>query len=104
MNPLWLLLIGMVVVVGSVLLLRLHVFLVMILGAIVVSLLTPATNVQRSALRDRDKLAEFVFHDRVDLNGTPGIIYLAPGKQQRLLVGSPLIVLRQQDDGTVDRV
>src|SRR4051794_6210869 len=45
MNPLWLLLIGMLVVVGGVLVLRLHAFLALILGALVVAALTPGANV-----------------------------------------------------------
>ncbi len=42
-DPLWLLLVGMIVVLGGILLLRLHAFLVLILGALIVaSLTTPA--------------------------------------------------------------
>jgi GntP family gluconate:H+ symporter len=41
MNPVWILLIGMLVVVGGVLVLRLHAFLALILGAILVAALTP---------------------------------------------------------------
>lgn len=41
MNPIWILLIGMLVVVGGVLVLRLHAFLALILGAILVAALTP---------------------------------------------------------------
>src|SRR5437868_3484085 len=44
MNPLWILLIGMLVVVGGVLVLRLHAFLALILGAILVAALTPKVN------------------------------------------------------------
>src|SRR4051812_41793170 len=41
MNPLWILLIGILVVVGGVLVLRLHAFLALILGAMLVAALTP---------------------------------------------------------------
>ncbi|MGD8499469.1 MAG: SLC13 family permease [Phycisphaerales bacterium] len=42
-DPLWLLLVGMIVVLGGILLLRLHAFLALILGALIVaSLTTPA--------------------------------------------------------------
>src|SRR4051794_23732324 len=41
MNPLWILLVGMLVVVGGVLVLRLHAFLALILGALLVAALTP---------------------------------------------------------------
>src|SRR5439155_13092502 len=51
MNPLLILLIGMTVVVGGILLLRLHAFLALIAGAIVVALLTPGTYVYRFTLR-----------------------------------------------------
>jgi GntP family gluconate:H+ symporter len=51
MNPIWLLLIGMVVVIGGVLLLRLHVFLAMILGALVVALATPQNAIYQSSVR-----------------------------------------------------
>jgi gluconate:H+ symporter, GntP family len=42
MNPLWIVLIGVAVVVGGILVLRLHAFLSLIAGAIVVAMLTPA--------------------------------------------------------------
>ena len=50
MNPVWILLIGMLVVIGSVLLLRLHAFLALLLGALVVSALTPTAAIEQVAL------------------------------------------------------
>lgn len=47
MSALWLLAIGMVIVVGGILVLRLHVFLALILGAMTVALLTPEAALQR---------------------------------------------------------
>src|SRR5438309_4763 len=44
MNPLWILLIGMAVVIGSILLLRLHAVLALIAGAMIVVALTPAAD------------------------------------------------------------
>ncbi|MFQ5930749.1 MAG: GntP family permease, partial [Acidobacteriota bacterium] len=50
MHPLWILLTGMIVVVGGVLLLRLHAFLALLLGALVVSVLTPPGAIEQFAL------------------------------------------------------
>ncbi len=50
MSPIWILLTGMVVVVGGVLLLRLHAFLALLLGALVVSVLTPTSAIEQVAL------------------------------------------------------
>jgi gluconate:H+ symporter, GntP family len=52
LGPLAILLIGMFVVVGSILLLRLHAVLALIAGAVVVVALTPRENVYRFAVRD----------------------------------------------------
>ena len=46
------LLVGIVVVIGGVLVLRLHAFLALILGALVVAALTPDEHVQRNAVRE----------------------------------------------------
>jgi GntP family gluconate:H+ symporter len=51
MNPLWILLIGMAVVIGGIFILRLHAFISLLAGAVAVALLTPSVNVYRSALR-----------------------------------------------------
>ena len=50
MHPLLLLLIGMAVVVGGILLLRLHAFLALLLGALIVALLTPESAIETFAL------------------------------------------------------
>src|ERR1700730_5078825 len=49
MNPLVLLLIGMVVVVGAILVTRLHPILALLLGALIVGALTPVSLLQRFA-------------------------------------------------------
>jgi len=49
-SPFWILLIGMAVVVGGILVFRLHAFLALIAGALIVALLTPQSYVYRSAL------------------------------------------------------
>jgi len=51
MNPIAIVLIGMAVVVGGVLALRLHAFLALILGALVVAALTPGETVRDMKLR-----------------------------------------------------
>ena len=50
MSPVWILLIGMVVVIGGVLLLRLHAFLALLAGALVVSALTSTAAIEQVAL------------------------------------------------------
>ena len=49
MDPLILLAIGMLVVVGSVLIFRLHAFLALFLGALIVAALTPVSNIEQYA-------------------------------------------------------
>lgn len=49
MDPLFLLLLGMIIVLGGILLLRLHPFLALILGALIIGGLTPQTNIERYA-------------------------------------------------------
>jgi len=48
-DPLWLLLVGMIVVLGGILLLRLHAFLALILGALIVACLTAPAAMERYA-------------------------------------------------------
>lgn len=50
MDPLWIFLIGMVVVLGGILALRLHAFLALVLGALVVAALTPAAAIVQHGL------------------------------------------------------
>ena len=49
MDPLWILLFGIVVVVGGILVLRLHAFLALVLGALLVSALTTPEHLERYA-------------------------------------------------------
>ncbi len=51
MNPLLIVLIGVAVVIGGILALRLHAFLSLVAGALVIALLTPAATVYRFSLR-----------------------------------------------------
>jgi len=70
-SPILILLIGMAVVIGSLLLLRLHAFLALLLGATIVALLTPSEAIIQYAV-DRgmsqqaaDALASSFFFDRI---------------------------------------
>ena len=83
MNPLLILLIGIVVVVGGILALRLHAFLALILGALVVAMLTPDDASFRFALRPNTIPLASVDGDTVTLKTT-----------KSLPEGAPLIVLR----------
>ena len=49
MDPLWLLIIGILVVIGGIMAARLPAFLALVLGALVVGALTPASSLQRHA-------------------------------------------------------
>ncbi len=53
MHPLWILLIGVTIVVGGVLILRLHAFLALILAALAVGALTPRAAIEGSLLQQR---------------------------------------------------
>jgi GntP family gluconate:H+ symporter len=58
MDPLLLLGIGLVVVVGGVLALRLHAFLALVLGGLIVAALTPAGSIEQFALSKKQSPAE----------------------------------------------
>ncbi len=49
MDPLWILFLGMLVVIGGVLLLRMHAFIALVLGALVVAAATPSVALQEYA-------------------------------------------------------
>src|SRR5581483_8306717 len=84
MNPLAILLIGMVVVVGGILLLRLHAFLSLIAGALVVAVLLKTPYLYRHSLRDGAAKVIRADPDR-------GTVTLKP--KNPLLDGAPLLVL-----------
>jgi GntP family gluconate:H+ symporter len=83
MHPLWLLLIGVVIVVGGVLLLRLHAFLALTLAALVVGILTPPAAIERS------KAAASRTAVRFDAGA-----HVAMFKRQDVPAGGLLLVLR----------
>src|SRR5947209_1915678 len=91
MNPLWILAMGMAVVVTGVLGLRLHAFLSLIAGAMVVGLLTPRANVYRFGLRTSAVEIESIQPD--------GKVVLHSGKNTPG-AGSTLVAMRRGADGT----
>lgn len=95
MNPLWILLIGMLVVVGGVLVLRLHAFLALIAGAIVVALLTPTPSTYRFALRGGSIAI-------ASIDAGDAVVHLKADKAklpEKSPPGTPLLVLRPEGDG-----
>lgn len=88
------LLIAVVIVVGGVLVLRLHAFLALTLGALAVGLLTPRATVERHVL-DQNRL------DVVEIDESRGEVILDAGKQ-RVRTGQSLLVL--EDDASTGRM
>lgn len=82
MDPLWILFFGMVVVLGGILALRLHAFLALVLGALVVASLTPAEAIVKHGVSRKlapeaaKKVAEQPAIERVtrEFGGTAGRI------------------------------
>ncbi len=70
MHPFVILLIGVVVVVGSILVLRLHAFLALVLGALVVAALTPRASLERYA-QDELKAGKIAAKAAKDLPSAP---------------------------------
>lgn len=91
MNPLWILLLGMAVVVGGILLLRLHAFLALIAGALLVALLTPSGYVYRYTLRSSALPVAGVDAER-------SAVLLKP--KQALAEGTTLLVMRPASTAT----
>ncbi len=87
MSPLWILLLGMVIVVGGVLVLRIHAFLALILGALVVSLLTPRTSIYHHELRTNAVSV-------VSVDAEDQTVTLGAGSSDGVLVGTIFTVLR----------
>lgn len=96
MNPLVILLVGMSVVIGGVILLRLHAFLALILGALVVALLTPGRVIYEQEIRIGSVAVTSVDHRR-------GTVRLQPNRGQQVAEGKNL-VLRQGADNTLQTV
>ncbi len=82
MSPILLLLIGMVIVVGSILFFRLHAFLALILGSLIVASLTDKEAVYQHTLKSEAIRVSEIGRDRVGLKASknqsiiPGSIFL----------------------------
>ena len=99
MNPLLILVAGMVVVVGGVLVLRLHAFLALVCGALVVAALTPGGLSTRYAAREAARALGLRF---VAADPSGQAVKLAGGKGT-VAPGATLVVLRPGRRG-VERV
>lgn len=85
MDPLWILLVGVVIVVGGVLWLRLHAFLALIAAALVVASITPARSVERYQLEENSG-------EIIEIDREPGFVTIRPSGKQALRPGSVLLV------------
>jgi GntP family gluconate:H+ symporter len=112
-DPTWttlgILLAGLVVVVGGVLVFRLHAFLALVLGACVVSALTPAASIERDALsKNGFRVVSPEKFQRLLMSGTNGSrdafnlgesqFLLEIRNGQRVEPGEMLRVFREADD------
>ena len=95
MSPLLLLLIGMVIVVGSILFFRLHAFLALILGSLVVAGLT-----DREAVLKHSLTTEAI--RVVEVNGDG--IALKASKNQKIIAGTVFIFRRNQSNGQLEEI
>lgn len=95
MNPVLILVAGMVVVVGGVLVLRLHAFLSLTVGALVVAWLTPPGYVARHAARDAARAAGLKLRSFDPATGTA----VFDSSKSGLMTGAPLVVLRPTGGG-----
>ena len=91
------LLVGIIVVIGGVLVLRLHAFLALILGAILVAVLTPASSVEQYAL-ESESFKIVPYSKRVaDPQGQ--VMLKFTKKEQWLQPGMICLVLRPTSEG-----
>jgi GntP family gluconate:H+ symporter len=95
MDPLWILLIGVVIVVGGILGLKLHAFLALLLGALAVAVLTPAETVERFNLEEAGGAV-------VAVDTETGQVQFRASKRQTLVEGSVLLVFDGRRDSGND--
>ena len=91
MSPIWILLAGLATVIGGILLLRLHAFLALILGALVVGLLTPPAAVRGFNIDSN----RYTVSERLEGNQ----VVVAPRSGDTKLSG-PFVVVETDADGT----
>jgi GntP family gluconate:H+ symporter len=82
--------IGVLIVVGGVLVFRLHAFLALVFAALVVSLLTPAAVVERTLLHEKGAPIAAV-------DAAEGRITLGVGEKYKLALNAPYAVVREGD-------
>lgn len=99
MQAVLILLVGVAVVIGGVLLLRLHAFLALILGALTVGLLTPTISVEQFLL---DKEGWRVEEVESAASSDPVLIFYADADD--IEVNEPLVVLREPADESNPRM
>lgn len=92
MNPFAILLIGMCVVIGGVILVRLHAFLALLLGALTVALLTPSAAIYDHELRAHAPVVQSAHSDT-------STVHLKVSRGQQALAGEN-IVLRTDGKGS----
>jgi GntP family gluconate:H+ symporter len=95
MSPLLILLVGMIVVVGGVLALRLHAFLALVLGALVVAGLTPRGFGSRYGAREAARTTGLTVVSQDPVSQTVRL----SGAKSGILPGSTLVVLRPGPEG-----
>ena len=95
MSPILLLLIGMVIVVGSILIFRLHAFLALILGSLIVAALTDKEEVYHHCLKSEAVRVTGVIGDRVALKAS---------KNQEIIPGSVFLLRPSASDGKLGEI
>ncbi|MDG0965150.1 MAG: GntP family permease [Opitutales bacterium] len=95
MSPIILLLIGMVIVVGSILIFRLHAFLALILGSLIVAALTEKEAVYYHSLQSEAVRVSGVVRDRVTLKAS---------KNQKIISGSIFLLRSNESNGKLEEI
>lgn len=95
MSPILLLLIGMVIVVGSILIFRLHAFLALILGSLIVAALTDKEEVYHHCLKSEAVRVTGVIGERVALKAS---------KNQKIIPGSVFLLRPDGSDGKLGEI
>lgn len=101
MSPFLILLVGMLVVVGGILALRLHAFLALVLGALVVASLAAPDAIYRSQFKPAERVALFG-EDRPLEEVTPANADLEG--QDLALVGKHAVAVKKSESSFIDRV
>lgn len=91
MHPIAILLIGVVIVIGGVLFFRLHAFLALVLAALVVGLLTPASSLERYWINEKKVKV-------VDPGSADDDVLLKTKAEDASIVGARFLVLRPLED------